>query len=321
MDQACKRRGRPVPDAININIKPLAFNLEEALAVESLYRPNLLVIQQDIKPWEVTLNSRDAAVQNLRFLRVWFDVPHTIFFASVTYLDLFLSRMKVQEKYLACVTISCFHLALMNENVNINVKELLSISQNKFSIKDVLRMSNIIREKLKVENKTINITTCADILKIYLDILDYAKSSYRELMQKDQLLTRLEVLLSDSSCAFFRSSTLSLALLKLEVDKKMQQAIASKSVSQVGELLHVLAVIREIQVSCKIKLAELVNCSNNALKILKQYDNQERSKHSQPLKWRFSSWTLSLGKRCRNYQLSLDPIEEKPLSFHKRIRT
>lgn len=98
MDQASKRRGRPVPDAININIKPLAFNLEEALAVESLYRPNLLVIQQDIKPWEVTLNSRDAAVQNLRFLRVWFDVPHTIFFASVTYLDLFLSCMKVSEE-------------------------------------------------------------------------------------------------------------------------------------------------------------------------------------------------------------------------------
>lgn len=94
MDQACKRRGRPLPDAASV--KPIAFNLEEALAAETQYRPNLLVIQEDLKPWEVNLQSRDGAIHVLRILRIWFDVPQSVFFSAVTYLDLFLAKMKVR---------------------------------------------------------------------------------------------------------------------------------------------------------------------------------------------------------------------------------
>lgn len=93
-----KRRGRPFPDAVIL--KPLAFNLEEALQVENLFRPNLLAINQHgLKPGEVTLNSRDEAVSILRFLRVWFDLPHSVFFSAVSYLDMFLARMKVSTLY------------------------------------------------------------------------------------------------------------------------------------------------------------------------------------------------------------------------------
>lgn len=101
MDQVSKRRGRPVPDAASV--KPIAFNLEEALAVETQYRPNLLVIQDNLKPWEVNLQSRDGAMQVLRFLRIWFDLPHSVFFSAATYLDLFLAKIKVSHisfKYL-----------------------------------------------------------------------------------------------------------------------------------------------------------------------------------------------------------------------------
>lgn len=96
MDQASKRRGRPSPDAGNM--KPIAFNLEEALAVENIYRPNLLVIQEELQPWEVTVSDRDRAVNILRLLRIWFDVPHNVFFTAATYLDLFLSRLKVSNQ-------------------------------------------------------------------------------------------------------------------------------------------------------------------------------------------------------------------------------
>lgn len=95
MDQVSKRRGRPLPDAASV--KPIAFNLEEALAVEIQYRPNLLVIQDDLKPWEVNLQSRDGAIHVLRFLRIWFDLPHSVFFSAVTYLDVFLAKMKVSK--------------------------------------------------------------------------------------------------------------------------------------------------------------------------------------------------------------------------------
>lgn len=95
MDQVSKRRGRPLPDAANV--KPIAFNLEEALAIEIQYRPNLLVLKDDLKPWEVNLRSRDGAIHVLRFLRIWFDLPHSIFFSAVTYLDIFLAKMKVSN--------------------------------------------------------------------------------------------------------------------------------------------------------------------------------------------------------------------------------
>ncbi|KAG5892867.1 hypothetical protein JTB14_032591 [Gonioctena quinquepunctata] len=318
MDQASKRRGRPLPGAINM--KPIAFNLEEALAVETLYRPNLLVIQQDLKPWEVTLHSRDSSVQILRFLRIWFDVPQTIFYSAVTYLDLFLSRMKVQDKYLSCVTISCFYIAILEKKINIDVNQLVSISQSKCTASDMTRMAGIIKEKIKLENMG-RVTTAADILLIFLDILDCVDPTYRQELKNEQLLTRLEVLLADSSCAFFRSSTLALALLKLEIEKMMTQAIAAKSVYLIGEFIHLLAMIRDIQVTCKIKTAELVNCSNNASRVLTQYDNQDRTKHGQNLLWRFSSSRLGKGKRNRNYHLPLDTIQEKTLTqrFHKKI--
>lgn len=97
MDQTSKRRGRPLPDAASV--KPIAFYFQEALSVETQYRPNLLVIQDDLKPWEVNLKSRDGAIHVLRFLRIWFDLPHSVFFSAVTYLDLFLARMKVSALF------------------------------------------------------------------------------------------------------------------------------------------------------------------------------------------------------------------------------
>ncbi|CAH1153329.1 unnamed protein product [Phaedon cochleariae] len=319
MDQASKRRGRPLPDAINM--KPIAFNLEEALAVEALYRPNLLVIQQDLKPWEVSLNSRDGAVQILRFLRIWFDVPQNVFFTAVTYLDLFLSRMKVQEKYLNCATISCFYLGVNKENVNIDLNQLVTISQSKCSVSDMLRMAGIIKDKLKVETGNQRLTTSADILMIYLDIFDCIDPLYREKFKIEELLTRLEVLLADNYCAFFRSSTLALCLLKFEIEQRMMtEAITRKSVILFGEFIHLLAKIRDIQVTCKIKTTDLVNCCNNVSKVLKQYDNQDRSKHSQNLMWRFSSSTLGRGKRHRNYHRPLDTIQEKSQCFSKKLR-
>lgn len=87
-----KRRGWPVPDATLL--KPIAFNLEEALQVENIYRPNLTSVH-DYKTGVVTLSSRDGAVNNLRFLRIWLDLPHNVFFAAASYLDMFLARMRV----------------------------------------------------------------------------------------------------------------------------------------------------------------------------------------------------------------------------------
>lgn len=315
MDQASKRRGRPTPGAENMNMKPIAFNLEEALAVENIYRPNLLVIQDELQPREVTVSDRDRAVNILRLLRIWFDVPHGVFFTAATYLDLFLSRLKVQEKYLNCLTVSCFYVAAEKEGCNVDPNQLVAISRN-FSINDLNRMVKIVKEKLKLDNNDNNrTTTCADFLVIYLEVIEYITSLWLvgyemdDILNKEQLLTRLEILLANNSCAFFRSSILALVLLKLELEKLLTQAIANKSMHLIGELIQLLGILRELQYTCKIKSAELVNCSNNASNVMKQYDNQNNKQHSS---------NVEKGNRYRNYYTALSTIEEKTKSPTKK---
>ncbi|KAJ8934890.1 hypothetical protein NQ314_013170 [Rhamnusium bicolor] len=319
MDQRSKRRGWPSPDALNM--KPIAFNLEEALAIENTYRPNLLVIQQDLLPWEVTLNDRDSAIHRLRFLRVWFDLPQSVFFTAVTYLDLFLSRMKVQEKYIRCLAISCIHAAAEKEGYSLDDHKLEAASRNVCSIRDMLRMSDIVKEKLRY---FINIydrsATCADFLTIFLEVLEYISRRWEvrlhasEVLKKDQLLVRLEVLLSDSRSAYFRSSILALVLIKLELEGLMAQAVSSRSMYFVGELIQLLAAIRELQLTCKIKTNELVNCYHNASIVLKHYDDSARIRCIANPMWSYRP-SFYKGNFYRTFQVPLDIIEEQNQIF------
>lgn len=124
-------------------------------------------------------------------------------------------------------------------------------------------MVKIIKEKLKLENNDNNrTTTCADFLVIYLEVLEYVTSHWMvgyqidEILKKEQLLTRLEILLANNSCAFFRSSTLALVLLKLEVEKLLTQAIGNKSMRSISELIQLLGILRELQITCKVSILQ-----------------------------------------------------------------
>ncbi|XP_056646521.1 cyclin-I-like [Diorhabda sublineata] len=272
MDRGSKRRGRPLPGAHDdTNIKPILFNLEEALAVESLYRPNLLVIQNDIRPGEVTLKARDNAVRLLRFMKVWFDVPERAFFISVTYLDLFLQRTKVQEKYLKCVAFACFYLVTVTERLSLSILDIMSIAQNNFGKDDLNRMSGIIQTKLGLQGSSTEITTCADILKIYLQYFRCTTPTFMERLNEDHLMKKLEVLMTDSNCAFFRPSALVFTLLRLEVDKNFSHTINNRSTSHLEDILSFVSALKELQKKSKLRTPELVKCSQLASKVLKQY--------------------------------------------------
>lgn len=82
-----------MPDAINI--KNIVYELEKLLKLEEKYKPNLLIAYLDQQPGEVALSARDGAVQVMRYLKVWFDLPSNVYFTAVSLLDRFLTRMKV----------------------------------------------------------------------------------------------------------------------------------------------------------------------------------------------------------------------------------
>lgn len=323
-----KRRGRPFPDAVML--KPLAFNLEEALQVENLYRPNLLAINHhNIKPGEVTLKSRDEAVQILRFLRVWLDIPHSVFFSAVSYLDMFLARMKVQEKFLRCVTLSCLYLAAENESCKVDVNYVVKISQSKCTSGDVLRMANIVKEKIKTPGGE-KPTTPADFLKIYIDIFKCVTSHWEHIMTRDliqireRMLILLEVLLADSNTAYFRPAALALIVFQGEVEKIMAQGLPNKSVYYLGEVLQFLTIIREIQLKCKIKNAELKNCYLQVSKVLNHYDSHKKNNCREQLSWNFSLSTLMKKRSCGYHPLfqtikewifNTKDLNERPLTI------
>ncbi|XP_030748338.1 cyclin G [Sitophilus oryzae] len=300
-----KRRGRSLPDAMLL--KPLAFNLEEALQVENIYRPNLASVSSaDYKPGGVTLSSRDGAVKNLRFLRIWLDLPHNVFFTAVSYLDMFLSRMKVQEKFLKCLTLSCLYLAADTENSKINVDNLVKISQSKCTSRDVVRMAIIVKEKTKNPEGS-KATTPSDFLKIYLEILKFFTNQWEHIISRDMfqirenMLILLEVLLSDSSTAYFRSSALALIIFQMEVEKIMAKGLPNKSLYFLGEVLQFLSIVREIQLKCKIRNVELKNCYIQIAKVLKQYESEKNTKSHQKMTWNFSKSTIQTCKRPGYY--------------------
>jgi len=253
-------------------------------------------------------------VNVLRFLRVWLDLPHTAYFSAVSYLDMFLARMKVQEKFLKCLTLSCLHLASKNEACKVDIRHLVKIADSKCTLQDVLRMSNIVKEKIKMVGNQ-KPTTSADFLQIYIEIFMCVTKRWDHIIAKDliqiveRMLVLLEVLLADSSTAYLRASAIALIVFQSEVEKIMAQGLPNKSVYYLGEVLQFLSMVREIQLKCKIKNAELKICYLQMSKVLKQYDGQKKRSYKQ-IHRNFSLSTIQVSTKRFAYCPLFQTIEE-----------
>lgn len=148
-------------------------------------------------------------------------------------------------------------MAIEKSNLKIDVDQLVKISQSKCSSGDVIRMTNIVREKVRVfdDEKPV---TAADFLRMYVEILKCMKTEQWELIIKDvneiweKMLVLLEVLLTDSATAYLRSSALALVVFQREVEKIMSHYLPNKSVLCLNEVVQFLSIIREIQLKCKV---------------------------------------------------------------------
>lgn len=314
MEQLSKRRGRPVPDAIHL--KPIAFKLEECIEIEQLFKPILQHFQKDRASWEVSLTSRDEAVKDLKFLRIFFGLPQSVFFSSVLLLDNFLCKVKVHERFLKVLKLSCLFIAAEMEKYNLDPKRLVKVSQTKCTVADLLRMTNALRLKLKITTSD-QLVTSEDFLEIYLSMFDYVTTKWESdlilknvLNNKEKLLNYLQFVLSDSSCAFYRPSIVAMAILQYVVEKCMtenRRDDSSKNANFIGEILDLLTVINRLQCICKIKDSEFRSCLDNVSKVLKKYDNEDCKNYSKKQMY-FSMSTLI--RRRRKFYQSLEPILE-----------
>ncbi|TRY94974.1 hypothetical protein DNTS_004651 [Danionella cerebrum] len=199
-------------------IKELKSNLE----LEAQYLPRetgLHLIESTQENGNgVSAKSRDTRVEDLWSLTSFFGYSTQTFVLAVNLLDRFLAMMKVQHKYLACISISCLHIAarVTEEECNLSSShELIRISQCKFTVSDLNRMEKIISEKLNFQLRAV---TALTFLHLYHAIALSHTSSRKNVLNLDKLEAQLKACLCRIVFSKAKPSVLALSLLMLEIE-------------------------------------------------------------------------------------------------------
>ncbi|XP_027021017.1 cyclin-G1 [Tachysurus fulvidraco] len=230
----------------------------------------------------MTSKMRDFEVKDLLSLTCFFGFGAETFALAVSLLDRFLSAMKIQPKHLSCVGLCCFYIAVKTSEEEKNVplaSDLIRISQNRFTVSDMMRMEKIILEKLywKVKGPTA------------LHFVRLFHSYIQEKVDADSkkiLMERLEAQLKACHCSFaftkLRPSLVALALLALEVEEQHESEAVQALRDAVKDLQHQLT----------IKDGDLVCVRELISKCLTDYSSTKSWKpNSQRLRWIISGRT------------------------------
>lgn len=275
----------------------LLAKLQELLALQEKFLPNLTLPVACQKANEVTFGMRDGSAHILRCLKVWYDLPSDVLFCAINFLDRFLTKMKVQPKHLACVSIASFHLAcriLVTPDKIPEAAHMISISQCNFTLSDLCRMESIIRTKLEinVNDRTFAPVTSMDFVKLLHQIFSLAdiNSVYEKSVSEYDLFQRLEVIACDSSCINFRPSEIAFVLICSQMDVGIARVQHSPCAGT--DVLTMIATITEMQQLCNIGETNFYDCLKSVLHVVRRYNSQSVLPYRQRLVWRLSQRTL-----------------------------
>lgn len=174
---------------------------------------------------EVSSQLRDEVTRWMCVLHFKFRLTPDTFMLSATILDHFLATVKARPKYLKCIAVSCFFLAMKvkeEDEVIPSTHDLLEASECGCSVADILRMERIILDKLQWD---INMTTSLDFLhNIHALLLAGCPHLMNRLGQMTPsrhlsiLTARLHQCVCNHRLSAFRGSVLALSLLSLELE-------------------------------------------------------------------------------------------------------
>ncbi|XP_061657011.1 cyclin-I [Syngnathoides biaculeatus] len=245
-------------------VNRLAFLLEKAMSREAkmwkLYVPKKPSSQDtDISPTQ-----RDKAICWLTELHGRLQLyPETLVLA-ISILDRFLASIKARPKYLRCIAIASFFVAIKTceeDECVPSLRELVAASSCGCSPSEILRMERIILDKL---NWDLHNATPLDFLHIFhamvlsccsglLDYLGLNCSQHLALLTR-----RLYRCLANHSLVQLRGSMLALALITLELETCCPDWLA---------LTIELLKKAQINTSELIRSRELVACSLSTLRV------------------------------------------------------
>jgi len=295
----------------NLTIEELFGKLYESLALETKYQPSLF-LPEDSRNGEVTVGARDGAAHVLRCLKMWYDFPSEILFVAVNLVDRFLTKMRVRPKHMACISVGSFLLAARQLKLNIaDTDDLVCISQCRCTSGDVERMSCIVASKLGVQMDIPPITPMT-FLRIYYVILHRVavelnlQEFFESTMIFQDLVSRLEILACDTSCASMRASELALALICTHMDEMIAVKFGSDNMQVQGLVQYAI----QLQDFCKISEHQFFETHKIVVNILEHYNGQQKLPHRQRLVWKLSSRTLRVLRPTDRLTSHLPTIEE-----------
>lgn len=312
-----KGRGRPGPAAAIL--KMILREVEKALCMEEKIKYDLIGALADQKPEEEDgglasgLVDRDNVVHELRFLKVWFQLPSPVFVTAVSYIDRFLTRMKVQRKFMACVAISCLYIACELHGVAMCATELIEKSRVRCTEHDLCRMAAIIRHK--VGDDGAQPITARTYLRLFMRYFDQAAAKlhirplFTRMLQMDSLENHLEVAILDSDCASWRPSALALVLIESEIQRFLVTEIPANTQFYTIEMLKFLGHLVDLHSLCALKADELSGCHRKLLQVLGTYESGGRIKTTSRGKYIIRRSSL-LRRPSNNFQPHLGIIRE-----------
>ncbi|KAM4622098.1 cyclin-G1 [Polymixia lowei] len=266
---------------------PFAVQLKALIDQEGRYQPKLsglrLIEGAHDNGLRMTTRLREFEVKDLLSLTRFFGFSSDTFSLAVNLLDRFLSVMKIQPKHLSCVGLCCFYIAVKSSEEEKNVplaNDLIRISQNRFTVSDMMRMEKIIMEKLYWKVKA---PTALRFLRLFHShIQEQLDAESKKILS----LERLEAQLKACHCSFvfskIKPSLLALALLCLEAQEQHDPE----------HMDTILEALQSLQQHLSIRDGDLVCVRELVGKCLIEYATTKCSKpNSQRLRWIISGRT------------------------------
>ncbi|XP_028272259.1 cyclin-G1 [Parambassis ranga] len=267
--------------------QPFAVQLKALMDLEGRYQPKLsglrLIESSQDNGLRMTTRLRELEVKDLLSLTRFFGFSSDTFSLAISLLDRFLSVMKIQPKHLSCVGLCCFYIAVKSSEEENNVplaNDLIRISQNRFTVSDMIRMEKIIMEKLYWKVKA---PTALRFLRLFHShIQEQLDGESKTILS----LERLEAQLKACHCSFvfskIKPSLLAMALLCFEA----QDQHDPEHMDEISEAL------KSLQQQLNIKDGDLICVRDLAGKCLAEYATSKCSRpNSQRLRWTISGRT------------------------------
>lgn len=130
------------------------------------------------------------------------------------------------------------------------------------------------------------------------------------------LVSRLEILACEASCASMRASEMALVLLCTHMDEMIASKYGSDNL-QVHELVQYAIQLQQL---CRITEHSFYETHKIVVSVLEHYNGQQKQSHRQRLVWKLSSRTLKVLRPTDRLTSHLPTIEEDNINHNQRSR-